>query len=482
MGLHIPSLFPSPRLRHSFDRLRSFHLVPGLGAAIPDNTTHATVGGTIFTEPARKERSLSLRAIQTPAIRTVNGVIPVPPIFYFGLAILCSVIFVLTIPSVFHGVTAQEPLFKSILDEVAHSNPGIVLLGESVDIDVDEPSVTIRWSIVACGQDYMLPGSSGIHGSTLCGLPNNTLQIYIDGDNDPTGVFDPELIPYSENGERRKIQNMVQFDSDHVLDVHNDRLYPFDTYFLSSTLRATSDKDYPISFSKLATIDLTSSFVVESADVQSFVLSADGVNAPSRDIDIHIRRPIEARLITLLLFASSWFLTHICIGNVILARRTIYVKSILKILIVNGATLIGLPQIRYSMPDEPGLDGVLLDAIGYFPQMIIVGFSVVVLLLTVIARELNDGERNALPQHTSMSLAPKFGTYQQSKTKHRPPPLPLPTSNSTEIARYNIYRMGKHLKGEFVFPPVRLEGLPEEAGSPRSPSHKRFKTTTGSPL
>lgn len=150
---------------------------------------------------------------------------------------------------------------------------------------------------------------------------------------------------------------MVQFDSDHVLDVHNDRLYPFDTYFLSSTLRATSDKDYPISFSKLATIDLTSSFVVESADVQSFVLSADGVNAPSRDIDIHIRRPIEARLITLLLFASSWFLTHICIGNVILARRTIYVKSILKILIVNGATLIGLPQIRYSMPDEPGLDG-----------------------------------------------------------------------------------------------------------------------------
>ncbi|KAJ4482064.1 hypothetical protein J3R30DRAFT_3221694, partial [Lentinula aciculospora] len=373
------------------------------------------------------------------------------------LAILCSVIFVLTIPSVFHGVITQKPFFKDVLDEVAQTNPGIVLLGENVDIDVDEPAITIRWSIVACGQDYMLPGSSGVHGSSMCGLPNLTLQIYVDGDNDPVGIYNPELIPYNEDGERRKIQNLVQFDSDHVLDVHNDRLYPFDTYLLSSTLRATSDQNRTILLSKLATIDLTSTFVVETADVQSYILSADGANVPSRDIDMRIRRPIEARLFTLLLFASSWFLTHICIGNVIIARRTINVKHILKILIVNGATLIGLPQIRDSMPDAPGLDGhrwALKDAIGFFPQMIIVGFSIVILLLTAIARELNHHENSAtLPRHASIKALPSLRS-QPSSVKHRPPPLPLPTSTSTDIARYNIHRITKHLKGEFVFPPV----------------------------
>ncbi|KAJ3995723.1 hypothetical protein F5050DRAFT_1573035 [Lentinula boryana] len=418
-------------------------------------------------------------------VRAVNGIIPVPPIFYFGLAILCSVIFVLTIPSVFHGVTTQESVFKGILDETAQTNPGIVLLGENVDIDVDEPSVTIRWSIVACGQEYMLPDSSGVHGSSMCGLPNFPLQVYVDGDDDPAGTFNPELIPYTDKGKRRRIQNLVQFDSDLVLDVHNDRLYPFDTYFLSSTLRATSEQNYTVPFTKLATVDLTSSFVVETVDVQSYVISADGVNEPSRDIDMYIRRPIEARLITLSLFASSWFLTHICIGNVILARRTIDVKPLLKLLIVNGLTLIGIPQIRNSMPDAPGLDGVLIDAIGFFPQMIIVGFSVVILLLTVIARELNHREKSALPRHASITPLPKLsGASRQSGVKHRPPPLPLPTSTSTEIAKYNMHRITQHLKGEFVFPPVNIGGLrsiPEEAGSPRSPAHKRFKTATGSP-
>lgn len=56
-----------------------------------------------------------------------------------------------------------------------------MLLGEDLDIDIDEPSVSIRWSIVACGGNFVLSGSSGIHGSSLCGLPNIPLNIYVDG-------------------------------------------------------------------------------------------------------------------------------------------------------------------------------------------------------------------------------------------------------------------------------------------------------------
>lgn len=53
-------------------------------------------------------------------------------------------------------------------------------MGESVDVDVDEPSLTIRWSILACGDDVILPGSAGSHGSALCGLPAKALYIYVD--------------------------------------------------------------------------------------------------------------------------------------------------------------------------------------------------------------------------------------------------------------------------------------------------------------
>lgn len=121
--------------------------------------------------------------------------------------------------------------------------------------------------------------------------------------------------------------------------------------------------------------------------------------------------------------------------------------------------------------------------------MVIAGLSVVVLVLIAIARELNRSEMERfgvpqlpprLPQHASRK-SNKFA----SPSKKRPPPLPLQTSSSAEIARYNIYRISKHLKGEFVFPPVHVEELrsiPEESRSPvESPTHRRFKTTVELP-
>ena len=55
-----------------------------------------------------------------------------------------------------------------------------MLIGESIDIDVDEPLITIRWSILACGPEYVLPESSGIHGSNNCGLPSLPVLIFVD--------------------------------------------------------------------------------------------------------------------------------------------------------------------------------------------------------------------------------------------------------------------------------------------------------------
>lgn len=127
------------------------------------------------------------------------------------------------------------------------------------------------------------------------------------------------------------------------------------------------------------------------------------------------------------------------------------------------------------------------DSIGFFPQMIICGFSLVILLLTVISREMNNSENSnypLLPQHAPPTHNPAIlpPIRKRSASKHKPPPLPLPTSSSSDVARYNMYRINKHLKGEFVFPPLRIEELhsiPEE--SPKSSAHRRFKTSSHIP-
>lgn len=323
-----------------------------------------------------------------------NGVIPIRPITLLVLALLLSTLFTVAISFSFLGYEADEPYFMQTLNNVAETNPGIVLLGENVDVDVDEPSIGIRWSILGCGNGYVLEGSAGLHGSDLCGLPSFYIEIYVDSSIEPTAIYDPSHLPFvSQTGRRRNIQNLVQFDSDHTLDVHLDQLYPFDNYVLTSTLRAVSASNTTIPIQKLATIDQVSSFVIESVDMETYeVVSSSQI--PTRDIDLYVSRPIQARVITLLLFALSWFLTHATLISVYLARKrsTSHVprsaKPILKHLGGSLMVLLVIPQLRNAMPDAPGYDGVLIDCIGFFPQMILSGLSVLILLLLMILREL----------------------------------------------------------------------------------------------
>jgi len=153
------------------------------------------------------------------------------------------------------------------------------------------------------------------------------------------------------------IQNLVQFDSDHVLDVHEARLYPFDTYKLSSTIRAASFDNQTIAIRKAATIDITSSFDILTIDLESYSASANGTQTISRDIDMYVSRPNGARFFTLILFAVSWVLTHVTMGHVLIARKLPTLKAVLPHLVSSGAILIAIPQLRNSMPDAPGLDG-----------------------------------------------------------------------------------------------------------------------------
>ncbi|KAF9475653.1 hypothetical protein BDN70DRAFT_813717 [Pholiota conissans] len=390
------------------------------------------------------------------------------------LAILSSLLFIICITFTFIGADADEPLFRQTLNDVAETSPGVVLIGESVDVDIDEPSVTIRWSIVACGEDFMLPGSAGVHGTQLCGLPDSAMYLYVDSDVTPSATYDPSQIPFNkDSGHRRSIQNLVQFDSDHVLDVHEDRLYPFDTYMLSSSIRAMSFDNQTIPIRKLATINITSSFDINTIDLESFLTPTNGSNEASRDIDMYISRPNEARFFALLLFIISWILTHVTVGHVLIARRLHGLRALLPHLVSCGAILIAIPQLRNSMPDAPGLDGVLIDCIGYFPQMVIVSISTISLLLILVVREF-DIMRN--PESTPLPPPPPRPVSTVSRYRYPcPPGSPTANSSSMEIAQWEMRRLMKHLQGEFVFPPVKPSHRLMPSDHSKA-SHRRVKT------
>ncbi|KAI0699303.1 hypothetical protein C8T65DRAFT_303943 [Cerioporus squamosus] len=323
------------------------------------------------------------------SLTTRAGILPLGPGFLVGMAVTLSVLFILVIMCAFIPDDDETPAFAGILDDIAVNSPGIVLIGDDVDVDVDEPALTIRWSIIGCGQTYVLPGSEGTHGSHSCGLPAMPLHIYVDGGEEPTATFDPSILPFLSSGRRHSVQNMFQFDDDHVLDVHQARLYPFDTYHLSSTFKAIStatNETLPIQ--KLATISLTSSYVSISTDSSSVVNAADGSKQLSRDLDLQVYRPAEARAYTLLLFGTSWMLAHATVGLVALSWYLTDAGKALKHLASSFVVILLLPQLRNAMPDAPGFDGVLIDAIGFFPQMLVSAASAIVLFGMMVKREL----------------------------------------------------------------------------------------------
>ncbi|PPQ91663.1 hypothetical protein CVT25_012876 [Psilocybe cyanescens] len=472
-SFRIPALF---RPRHSFNRLRSFHLSPDQVSVLA--TTQAPVGGTITPDPKRNSNGM-MEKTSTKSIKSNRSVVLAPRPANFSvplrgstivkLAVVTSLFFIMSISMAFLGADKDEPFFKRTLNAVAASSPGVVLVGESVDVDIDEPSITIRWSIVACGEDFMLPGSAGAHGSNSCGLPASAIHFYVDSDIVPTATYDPATIPFNrDTGRRRSIQNLVQFDSDHVLDVHEARLYPFDSYVLSSTIRALSFDNETIPIRKLATIDITSSFDILTIDVESFSTSENGTQQVSRDIDMYVSRPNDARFFTVLLFAVSWLLTHVTIGHVMVARRLARLRDIIPHLVSSGAILIAIPQLRNSMPDAPGLD----DCIGFFPQMITVAISTVVLLLILVVREM-DNMSNPRPPPTVFPPVQR-NPYISSQSP-RPPRSPTANSSSKEISQWEMHRMLKHLKGEFVFPPVKPSHRIQPS-DPNKGSHRRVKT------
>ncbi|KAI1793398.1 hypothetical protein LXA43DRAFT_1002371 [Ganoderma leucocontextum] len=342
---------------------------------------------------SRRMRKSAIPPPQTKTpLTTRAGIIPLGPTFLVCMAVALSLLFIGTISLAFIADEDKPPVIVAVLNDVAANAPGIVLFGESVDVDVDEPSVTIRWTIIGCGQGFVLEGSEGTHGTEKCGLPPMALQFFVDGNEEAAATYNPDLLPFfNRSGQRHSIQNMFQFDADHVLDVHEARFYPFDTYLLTTSVRAVSTADNAtLPIQSLGTVSLTSNFETISNDVASFVAASNGSEStvPARDLNLRITRPAEARAYALLLFASSWMLAHATMCLVVLGWRADRQEKMLQYLVVAFAITLLIPQMRNAMPDAPGFDGVLIDAIGFFPQMLVCGVSAIILFTMMVKREL----------------------------------------------------------------------------------------------
>jgi len=204
-------------------------------------------------------------------------------------------------------------------------------------------------------------------------------------------------------------------------------------------------------------------------------LVLDNAQRASRDIDMRVARPASAQIITLFLFTLNWILAHSTIGLVVLCRRTEKIQPVLKYLLSVGAIILAIPQLRNTMPDAPGFDGVLIDTIGYFPQMILASISGIAILLILASREFDD---IGLAQSGVSASETRPRPPPAALNRIRPPPLPTKASGWNERSQYDMNRMIRHLQGEFVFPPVPFAHNLRSAKHDFTP-HRRTKTISG---
>lgn len=113
-SFRVPALF---RSRRSFHRLRSFHLSPAEVAANSRLTAlQATMGGT---------NSHSIGNLNKLRPLPANLMIPLRGSTIVTLGIIASLFFIISISFAFLGADIEDPYFRSTLNEVAETSPGV---------------------------------------------------------------------------------------------------------------------------------------------------------------------------------------------------------------------------------------------------------------------------------------------------------------------------------------------------------------------
>ncbi|KAI0304354.1 hypothetical protein B0F90DRAFT_1666861 [Multifurca ochricompacta] len=226
---------------------------------------------------------------------------------------------------------------------------------------------------IAYEEAYILSGSGGIQGVKECGLPNMAVDIFVDGKvirsrkgDNPAINYDPADVSFTSTS-ANEARNTYAPET--VLQ--RGRLpYPLDIYALSTSLSVVGHEVETQSQSK-EFIRVGESFCVRT-------------------------------------LVHKLALTHLALGQLILAFHCANPPTLNIHLGVVIAILFGIVQLRKSMPREPDLGGEICnsivsgrgraemwyfgrngngpDIVGYFPQMIITSICAFVLMVLVIKR------------------------------------------------------------------------------------------------
>lgn len=145
--------------------------------------------------------------------------------------------------------------------------------------------------------------------------------------------------------------------------MHDSRLYPYDTYLVSTSLRATSSnstmKDISVPIIGMPVVEFMPSFTVSAHDTD-VAISVDGDTTDGRLLELRIRRPGHARVYAMLIFGVNWALCHFNLGIALLSAlqgSRLMAMGILSRLAGTAIVLLVIPQLRGTMPDSPGFDG-----------------------------------------------------------------------------------------------------------------------------
>ena len=90
--------------------------------AAPQAPTGGTI--TLSTSTSKEEKKTSLKSVI--AIRPANMSIPLRGSTVVKLAAISCIFFVVCVSMAFLGADADEPFFKSTLDSVAQTTPGVI--------------------------------------------------------------------------------------------------------------------------------------------------------------------------------------------------------------------------------------------------------------------------------------------------------------------------------------------------------------------
>ncbi|KAI0341744.1 hypothetical protein BDW22DRAFT_1429857 [Trametopsis cervina] len=297
------------------------------------------------------------------------------------------------------GAGKKNGNLTTVISTGSGNQSGILLIGHIYDVDIDNRRVQISWLIDGCGQ-YRMPYTTS-YSVENCGRLNRPTFFFINGAPNPSGIYDPNTTPwgveYVDNDLDAGpvyVQAINEFQTSHPLELvdwhSTDQLftYPFDTYYLHTTLTAidsTTNNSSPLL--SISPVDSTNNFdpFILQTNVIHSKPPVQGLNntVESRYVRIALHRTILTQFFVMSLFITNWALTGVVLYITICANDGMPMQP--SILVLPLTVTLTIPTLRALWIGAPAF-GLLLDVCGIFVQMSAIVLCSIFLLVRIALR------------------------------------------------------------------------------------------------